>query len=277
MPSTMVCDSIAAARKKGMDLCAAIEYPKWSRFNAEYSVRMSIEEQIVCPFEIETTWREALAKEWLQPYLLHLAAFVEKERTQNIPTFPPEELVFNAFYQTPFDRVKVVIMGQDPYHGLGQAHGLSFSVPRGVRPPPSLQNIFKELTQDIGMDLPTHGCLIPWAEQGVMLLNATLTVRQGSPLSHQGKGWERLTDAVIAKLAERDDPVIFVLWGSAAQKKCHHIEQLGENARHVILTASHPSPLSARNGFFGCRHFSKINHLLQQLGKKAINWNLEPV
>jgi len=230
---------------------------------------------IISPFEIEPTWKAALSHEWRQPYLLHLAAFLEKERASGVPIFPPKELVFNAFYRTPFDKVKVVIVGQDPYHGPGQAHGLSFSVPKGVPPPPSLQNIFKELSTDIGMRTPSHGCLISWAEQGVMLLNATLTVRQGSPLSHHGRGWELFTDAVITKLGERLDPIIVVLWGGSARKKCAHIQSLSESRGHVILTAAHPSPLSARNGFFGCRHFSKINQLLQQQGKTAINWNLE--
>ncbi|MFQ5753289.1 MAG: uracil-DNA glycosylase [bacterium] len=234
-----------------------------------------MDSQILCPFEIEPSWNKALAEELQQSYLLRLAAFVERERASNVPIYPPKDLVFNAFKKTPFSKVKVLIMGQDPYHGPGQAHGLCFSVPKGVPPPPSLQNIFKELVSDVGIEMPRHGCLIPWAEQGVMLLNATLTVRQGAPLSHHGKGWELFTDAVIAKLCEREDPVIFVLWGKSAQEKLNHINQCKRKKEHFMLTAAHPSPLSAYNGFFGCRHFSKINELLVQAKKDPINWALD--
>lgn len=223
-------------------------------------------------FELEPGWKRVLGDQLNLPYVSTLAAFVEKERFQGLPVYPPRELVFNAFRKTPLDKVKVLIMGQDPYHGPGQAHGLSFSVPMGVPPPPSLQNIFKELNSDLGVPIPNHGCLSAWADQGVMLLNATLTVRQGEPMSHHGKGWELFTDAVIAKLAERDDPVIFVLWGKSAQEKCHHLKV--QPKQHSILTAPHPSPFSAHNGFFGCRHFSKINTLLEKQGKAAIDWKL---
>lgn len=229
---------------------------------------------LLCPFEIEASWKKVLEEELHQPYMFRLAAFLETERKGAIPIYPPKGLVFNAFYLTPYDKVKVLIMGQDPYHGKGQAHGLSFSVPIGVRPPPSLKNIFKELAEDVGIPIPAHGCLIPWAKQGVMLLNATLTVREATPMSHNGKGWERFTDAVIAKLSEREDPVIFVLWGNSAKEKVAHIKLLGGKTHHFLLSAAHPSPFSSHNGFFGCRHFSKINETLIKLGKEPINWSL---
>lgn len=232
-----------------------------------------MQKEVICPFELEPSWKGVLADELEKPYIVKLAAFVEKERAMGIHVYPPIDLVFNAFWQTPYDKVKVVIMGQDPYHGPGQAHGLSFSVPKGIPPPPSLQNIFKEQVKDVGITMPKHGCLLEWANQGVMLLNATLTVRQGEAKSHYGKGWEQFTDAVIAKLAEREDPVIFVLWGRSAKDKCQHILQ-DEKKHHYILTAAHPSPLSAHNGFFGCRHFSKTNKILKNNNKNPINWVL---
>lgn len=230
----------------------------------------------VMPFILEPSWQTVLSDELNKPYLLELAAFIEKEYAC-APTaiYPPKNLIFNAFYQTPFDQVKVFVMGQDPYHGAGQAHGLSFSVPKGVKPPPSLQNIFKELETDIQLPRPNHGCLLSWAKQGVMLLNATLTVRQGEPLSHHGRGWELFTDAVVHKLMERKDPVIFVLWGKSAQDKCRFLQNTNTPSNHYILTAAHPSPFSANNGFFGCHHFSKINELLVKFGKKPIDWSLE--
>jgi uracil-DNA glycosylase len=229
---------------------------------------------LICPFEIEASWKVILEDELQKPYMLQLAAFVEKERAAGISIYPPKELVFNAFNLTPYDKVNVLIVGQDPYHGPGQAHGLCFSVPENVDFPPSLRNIFKELKEDVGMVIPDNGCLIPWAKQGVMLLNTTLTVRQGTPLSHAGKGWERFTDVVIAKLSEREDPVIFVLWGNAAKEKVAHIKQLEGKTQHFLLSAAHPSPFSANNGFFGCRHFSKINEILLKLNKKPIDWSL---
>lgn len=228
------------------------------------------------PFVLEPSWQHVLKEELKEPYVARLAAFVEKEyATAPVPTYPPNELIFNAFKQTPFDKVKVLLIGQDPYHGPGQAHGLSFSVPRGIKPPPSLQNIFKELETDVQVPKPSHGCLISWAQQGVMLLNATLTVRQGEPMSHHGKGWETFTDAVVKKLEERQDPVIFVLWGKSAQDKCRFIRSEGIPSRHFVLTAAHPSPYSASHGFFGCRHFSKINAILLKEKKKPINWSLD--
>jgi uracil-DNA glycosylase len=226
------------------------------------------------PFELEANWQKILHQELAQSYIPHLAAFVAVERARNIPVFPPHELVFNAFKTTKFEDVKVLIVGQDPYHGLGQAHGLSFSVPKGVPPPPSLQNIFKELMTDAGITQPQHGCLLNWAKQGVMLLNATLTVRQGEPMSHYGKGWERFTDAVITQLWKREDPLIFLLWGKSAQKNCQCIKTMENRSGHLILTAAHPSPLSAHQGFFGCRHFSQANEFLIKQKKTPIDWNV---
>lgn len=222
----------------------------------------------------KSSWRDVLSAEIKDPYFAQLMEFVEKERASGIPIYPSRENVFNALTKTPYTKVKAVIVGQDPYHGPGQAHGLCFSVQKGVRPPPSLQNIFKELQADVGMPIPTHGCLESWADQGVLLLNATLTVRQGTPMSHHGKGWERFTDAVIAQLCLRTDPVIFVLWGRSAQDKCRNVLSSIYSKRHPILTAAHPSPFSAHQGFLGCRHFSKINQLLQDVGQQPISWSI---
>lgn len=227
-------------------------------------------------FNLEPSWQEQLKKELQDPYILELASFIEREYAYAPASiYPKQELLFNAFYQTPFEKVKVVIVGQDPYHGEGQAHGLCFSVPQGIKPPPSLQNVFKELESDLHIARPSHGCLLPWAQQGVLLLNATLTVRQGEPLSHHGRGWERFTDAVIRKLEERKAPIVFVLWGKSAQDKCRFLCQGGGGTQHLMLTAAHPSPLSAHNGFFGCRHFSKINEFLKIHDRKPIDWSLK--
>jgi uracil-DNA glycosylase len=226
-------------------------------------------------FALEPSWRQALKHELCQPYMAHLAAFIEREQTSGVAIYPTKQLIFNAFWQTPLDQVKVLIMGQDPYHGPGQAHGLCFSVPEGVPPPPSLQNIYKEIAADLGIPAPGHGCLIKWARQGVMLLNATLTVRQAEPLSHHGKGWERFTDAVIEALCNRSDPVIFVLWGKSAKDKCLKVKGMSLPSQHDILTAPHPSPLSAHQGFLGCRHFSKINEILTKRGQTPIDWSLK--
>lgn len=227
------------------------------------------------PFVLEPTWQNKLAEEFNKPYMIKLASFVEMEYgASQSSIYPPKDLIFNSFFQTPFDKVKVVIMGQDPYHGQGQAHGLSFSVPKGVKLPPSLQNIFKELEADLQILKPNHGCLLSWASQGVLLLNATLTVSQGAPLSHHGHGWEQFTDAAIRKLEEREDPVIFVLWGKSAQDKCRFLKKEGFPSQHFILTAPHPSPYSANQGFFGSHHFSKINELLIKQGKDPISWQL---
>ncbi len=222
-------------------------------------------------FQIETSWQHALEDTLGHPALASLVAFVERERASGVAVYPPAELVFNAFAQTPFDKVKVVIVGQDPYHGPGQAHGLCFSVPEGIPLPPSLMNVYKELEADLGIPPAKHGCLLSWAKQGVLLLNATLTVRQGEPNSHQGKGWDLLTDAAIEALVKRPDPVIFVLWGKFAQEKCRKVPP---ESHHKILIAAHPSPFSAHSGFFGCRHFSQINELLGQMGKAPIEWRL---
>jgi len=223
--------------------------------------------------KLEASWHAVLKDEITKPYMAELKQFLEKEKQQNKAVYPPEPLIFNAFLHTPFTTVKVVIMGQDPYHGTGQAHGLSFSVPCGIPPPPSLKNIFKELQDDLGISYPKEGCLSCWAKQGVLMLNATLTVRAGEPHSHHGKGWEMFTDAVVAKLVERDDPIVFILWGKFAQEKIAHILQ-NQKTPHAILTAPHPSPYSAHSGFFGCRHFSKTNAYLRQWGKDPINWGV---
>lgn len=233
------------------------------------------EKKVKYPFNFEESWAQVLKGELEKPYICELARFVEQERSLGVPVYPPSEQMFTALWKTPFPSVKVVIMGQDPYHGPGQAHGLSFSVNKGVAIPPSLRNIYKEMSDDFGFEIPNHGCLIPWAEQGVLLLNATLTVVEKSPMAHHGKGWELFTDAIVRALSLREDPVIFVLWGSNAQKKCGQILNAeGGNKKHPILTAPHPSPLSCYRGFFGCQHFSKINALLEQMDKEPIDWSL---
>jgi uracil-DNA glycosylase len=226
-------------------------------------------------FSIEASWDTILKEEYKKPYFSNLATFVAEERKNFGRIYPPKGLVFRALQLTPFEKVKVVIVGQDPYHGPGQAHGLCFSVPRGVPPPPSLQNIFKELHDDLKMTIPSHGSLEKWAKEGVLLLNATLTVREGEPLSHHKKGWEEFTDSIIRALALRQAPVIFLLWGRNAIDKCRNVKELSEQHQHCILTASHPSPLSAYNGFFGCHHFSKANELLKKQGISPIDWQLE--
>ncbi len=226
-------------------------------------------------FTIETSWDKKLREEYEKSYFVELAAFLKEERIQGKTIFPSKGQTFTAFQKTPYESVKVVIMGQDPYHGQGQAHGLSFSVQKGVRHPPSLQNIFKELASDLGTITPNHGSLEKWAEEGVLLLNALLTVQEGKPLSHQKRGWELFTDAAIRALAKRQDPVIFLLWGKNAIDKCHNVKELKEASQHYILTAPHPSPFSAHGGFFGCKHFSKTNEILKKLGKTSIDWQLE--
>jgi uracil-DNA glycosylase len=214
-------------------------------------------------------WQPLLKGEMEKPYYVRLRAFVDEERRTHV-IYPPQEEVFTAFCLTPFAQARVLILGQDPYHGPGQAHGLAFSVRPGVRPPPSLVNVFKELRDDLGCSVPNNGYLEPWARQGVMLLNAVLTVRAGEPNSHKGKGWETFTDAVIRLLAEREEPVVFVLWGGYAAKKA----QLIDRTRHRIVQSAHPSPLSARRGFFGSRPFSQINRYLQSFGTDPIDWQI---
>ena len=222
---------------------------------------------------LERSWREALDQEICKPYVVQLKKFLQVEKEKGEIVFPPDEDVFNAFRQTPFNRVKVVLMGQDPYHGFGQAHGLCFSVQKGISPPPSLKNIYKELESDLGIPHANHGCLINWAKQGVLMLNATLTVRKGAPKSHYGQGWETFTDGVIRTLCKRLDPLVFILWGKSAKEKCENILNTMEHP-HAILTSAHPSPYSATN-FFGCRHFSKTNELLKKWGKEPIDWSVD--
>ena len=214
-----------------------------------------------------TTWNEILAEEMEKDYYQELQAFVQKRRAE-VRVFPEEKNVFNALELTPFESVKVVILGQDPYHGFGQAHGLSFSVQKGIPLPPSLKNIYKELQEDIGGEFPTEGDLSHWAKQGVLLLNTVLTVEEGNANSHKGMGWERLTNRLIESLNELNHPVIFILWGKPAQDK----EKLITNPSHVILKAPHPSPLSAYRGFFGSKPFSKVNEILIQQGQTPIHW-----
>ena len=213
------------------------------------------------------TWNEILVEEMQKDYYQELQEFVKKRR-EEVRVFPEEKNVFRALELTPFESVKVVILGQDPYHGFGQAHGLSFSVQKGIPLPPSLKNIYKELQEDIGGDLPTEGDLTHWAKQGVLLLNTVLTVEEGNANSHKGMGWERLTNRLIESLNELNHPVIFILWGKPAQDK----EKLITNPSHVILKAPHPSPLSAYRGFFGSKPFSKVNEILIQQGQTPIRW-----
>lgn len=218
---------------------------------------------------IENTWRTALQSEFDKPYFAELAAFLHEEKRQGKQIFPPGDKIFKAFELTPLDKVKVVILGQDPYHGYGQAMGLSFSVPEGVPAPPSLKNIFKEIESDLGITMSGKPNLESWARQGVLLLNAVLTVRSGEPTSHSAIGWQTFTDAVIKKISDNCNGVVFLLWGNYARSKAPLIDR----DRHFVLEAAHPSPL-ARGAFFGCRHFSKANELLAAQGKEQINWQL---
>jgi len=216
------------------------------------------------------SWLAVLGDELEQPYMTDLRSFLVAEVEAGRRFYPPADRVFNALSLTPFDDVRVVILGQDPYHGAGQAMGLCFSVPAGIRPPPSLQNIHAELESDLGLARPATGDLTPWAERGVLLLNAVLTVSPGKPASHAGKGWERFTDRAIAALSENREGVVFLLWGRHAQQKGAVVDA----SRHHVLTAAHPSPYSAANGFFGCRHFSRANALLAEGGQAPVDWSL---
>jgi uracil-DNA glycosylase len=217
------------------------------------------------------TWSDFIAEQSQQTYLKDTLEYVAQKRNEGVTVFPPEQQVFSAFDATPFEQVKVVILGQDPYHGPDQAHGLCFSVLSGIKPPPSLANMYKELVQDIeGFSIPDHGYLMPWAEQGVLLLNTVLTVEQGQAHSHKHLGWEKFTDKVIDEINQHREGVVFLLWGAHAQKKGKNIDK----KRHHVLHAPHPSPLSAHRGFFGCQHFSKTNELLTSLGKTPINWQV---
>ncbi|HOZ98155.1 MAG TPA: uracil-DNA glycosylase [Niabella sp.] len=221
--------------------------------------------------QIEDSWKEKLKGEFDKPYFENIVTHLKTERELGKMIYPKGTHIFNAFDSTPFDKVKVLILGQDPYHGVGQAHGLCFSVQDNVPPPPSLVNIFKELKADIGMSKPLHGNLSKWAEEGVFLLNASLTVRAGEPMSHAKIGWAQFTDAVIKKLAEEKEHLVFLLWGKFAQEKVGFIDE----AKHLVLKAAHPSPLSANTGFFGCNHFSKTNEYLMQMGMDPIDWKID--
>lgn len=222
------------------------------------------------------TWRDVMRDEREKPYFKELLAFVEDERARGVRVYPKNSEVFNALALTPFEQVKVVIIGQDPYHGPGQAHGLCFSVKPGVPPPPSLVNIFAELHRDLGLwgdrpsHKPSHGCLEGWAKQGVLLLNSVLTVEDGKPGSHANRGWERFTDCIIQQLNERRNGLVFLLWGAYAQKKAGFVDR----SRHLVLQAPHPSPLSAHRGFIGCGHFSQANGYLMQRGEASIDWGV---
>jgi uracil-DNA glycosylase len=218
---------------------------------------------------MEESWKKILGAEFQAPYFARLKEFLLEEKKKH-RIFPPGSLIFSAFNHTPFEQVKVVLLGQDPYHGPGQAHGLCFSVNRGIPKPPSLQNIFRELGDDLGIPMPPHGNLESWARQGVLLLNATLTVRAHQAGSHQNKGWEQFTDAAIRALSEQKDGLVFLLWGAYAQAK----QSLIDTGRHHVLRAPHPSPLSAARGFFGCRHFSKANQILERQGEEPVDWRI---
>lgn len=230
---------------------------------------MAAEAQI----KLEESWLQRLLPQFQQPYMQQLRAFLQQEKAHGKVLFPMSSEFFRAFDLTPFDKVRVVILGQDPYHGPRQAHGLCFSVQPGVPLPPSLINIFKELERDLGAPMPSHGCLTSWAQQGVLLLNAVLSVEQGKAASHQGKGWEQFTDAVIRELNDQREGIVFLLWGSYAQKKGQFIDR----KKHCVLQAPHPSPLSAYRGFIGCGHFSSANAYLKQRGEQPVEWALPEV
>lgn len=251
-----------AKSKRNLKACSQ----KVSKAKEEGSGYVKLEELLA-----EETWLEVLHGELQKPYAKRLCEFVEKEiKDSGVDIFPPQHLIFNALNTTPFDRVKAVIIGQDPYHGPGQAMGLSFSVPEGVKIPSSLANIFKEIHQDVGCRLPSHGNLEKWAVQGVLLLNTVLTVRRHQANSHAKKGWEQFTDAVIKAISDKKEGVVFLLWGNSAQEKSRLINV----TKHHILKAAHPSGLSANRGFFGCRHFSRTNQILEQMGMNPIDWQL---
>lgn len=220
--------------------------------------------------KIEESWKQVLRQEFTKDYFLEIVARLRIERASGTIIYPPGQLIFNAFNTTPFDKVKVVLIGQDPYHGDGQAHGLSFSVQDGITPPPSLGNIFKELQSDIGVPISKSGNLTKWAEQGVLLLNASLTVKRNEPNSHAKIGWAEFTNSVIEKLSAQREHLVFLLWGKFAQEK----QVLIDETKHLVLKAAHPSPYSANTGFFGCRHFSKTNEYLAANGIDPINWSL---
>lgn len=223
------------------------------------------------PIQLEASWKKILRSEFDQEYMKQLRQFLVDEIKQQKIIYPKPNEYFAAFEHTPVDQVRVVILGQDPYHGPGQAHGLCFSVQKGVVPPPSLKNIFKEINQDLGLPIPKHGCLTKWAKQGVLLLNSVLTVQDGMAASHRNKGWERFTDRVIQEVNNQQQPVVFLLWGSYAQNKAEFVDQ----KKHLVLKSVHPSPLSAHRGFLGCKHFSKTNEFLKKQGQPIIDWSLD--
>lgn len=221
---------------------------------------------------VPQSWRAALMPVLQSPEARRLGGWLQREEADGKTVYPPRGQRLRALELTPLDRVRAVILGQDPYHGPGQAHGLCFSVPEGVRTPPSLANIYKELRDDLGVDIPPHGNLEHWARQGVLLLNTCLTVEAGKAGSHAGKGWEAITDAAVAAVARRDEPSAFILWGSHARNKALKVPELAQNERHLILTSPHPSPLSAHGGFFGSKPFSRVNAFLESRGRGAIDW-----
>ena len=220
--------------------------------------------------KIDDSWKNILRDEFKKEYFTQIVGYLRIEKGAGKTIYPPGSLIFNAFNLTPFDKVKVVLIGQDPYHGAGQAHGLCFSVQDGIKPPPSLVNIYKEINSDIGLPIPKHGNLTRWAQQGVLMLNASLTVRAGEPMSHSRIGWADFTDSVIRKVSEQKQGVVFLLWGKFAQAK----QELIDETKHQVLKAAHPSPYSADSGFFGCRHFSRTNEYLVKEGLDPIDWSL---
>ena len=220
--------------------------------------------------KLSDSWKQILVNEFQKPYMVELKLFLASEKKQGKLIFPPGSQYFRALDMTPFDQVKVVILGQDPYHGPRQAHGLSFSVPKGVPVPPSLKNIFSEIQADLGMKRPDHGCLEAWAKQGVLLLNSVLTVECSRPASHQNRGWETFTDVIVQELNQRKEGLVFMLWGAYAQRKGKMIDR----NRHLVLNSPHPSPLSAHRGFLGCRHFSAANQYLKKSHRDIIDWGL---
>ena len=226
--------------------------------------------------KLEDSWKACLLPEFDQDYMRQLRSFLKTQKQTGKVIYPKGNEYFKAFELTPFEQVRVVILGQDPYHGPGQAHGLCFSVQPGVPPPPSLVNIYKELESDLGLARPNHGHLQHWADQGVLLLNSVLTVEQHQAASHRGRGWEEFTDAVIRQVAAKSEPVVFLLWGSYAQKKAAFVPSVETGGTHLVLQAPHPSPLSAHSGFFGCKHFSRANRFLEERGLAPIDWALPP-
>lgn len=235
---------------------------------------MMVTERMNERVKLHDSWKQPLAEEFSSPYMAQLREFLISEKSSGKQIYPKGSEFFRALDITPLDAVRVVILGQDPYHGPGQAHGLCFSVRPGVRPPPSLVNIYKEMYSDLGITQPKHGFLEHWANQGVLLLNSVLSVEAHQAASHRGKGWEKLTDAIVQIIAAKTEPVVFLLWGAYAQKKAAFVQDISQGGNHLVLKAPHPSPLSAHNGFFGCQHFSKTNQFLESRSLPAINWLL---